>query len=205
MCDTVNKEKLKEYNRRYNAANKEKLKEGHKQYYITRKAKACVVLGGLVCAECGRLDGLTIAHIGELRGERRIIAAALYNWIISNPEEAIKKVRILCANCNHLERGADGAGAGVQRHREAIGRLGGVCVWCEETDIRVLTKDHIHDDGATDPRSSYQISKYIIEGDLEEILETFQCLCHACQLEKERERRQTDDLGIPILKSGEDM
>ena len=113
-----------EYRRMYNANNSGRMREYNKQY----RTKAYAILGPSVCCVCGRTDGLEIAHIDRLREEKRLLGVMLYRWVINNPEQAIKKVRILCANCNHLERGADETSYSVRKHRRAMKRLGGVCV-----------------------------------------------------------------------------
>lgn len=188
------KQQKHEYMNQYNI-DKEERREYMKQYYIDARRKAWVVLGPEKCIECGRLSGLEIAHIDGLHGKRRMNTLALYRWIINNPEEAVKRHGLLCANCNWLEALRDNNWTRnspvAQRNAEAIVRLGGKCMRCGITNVQVLTVDHINDDGARDrqERTKHQITTYILTSNLEEVKESFQCLCWACQREKERSRR----------------
>ena len=119
----------------------------------------------------------------------------LYGWIIKYPQKAIEKYRILCANCNWLERPESNSPFHSYSYNrrirmKAIDKLGGKCVVCGITNMTILTIDHINNDGAIEriKLDECQIRNKIINSDLKEINKSYQCLCHTCQLVKERKR-----------------
>jgi hypothetical protein len=63
-------------------------------------------LFGNVCASCGYDDprALCFDHIADDGNEHRTKVRVLpAQWIISNPEEAIDRLQVLCANCNLIK------------------------------------------------------------------------------------------------------
>jgi len=71
-------------------------------------------------------------------------------------------------------------------HHEAVVVLGGVCVYCGITDIRVLQIDHIHNNGMEERRktSNTQIYRKIIKDPNSR--ENYQILCANCNWIKRR-------------------
>jgi len=73
------------------------------------KRLAILAILGNQCIKCGNKDRrvLVLDHIhGGGSKERRkwkYSTANIYNWYLKNPEIAIQKLQVLCANCNMIK------------------------------------------------------------------------------------------------------
>ena len=177
---------------------------------------------GVRCKSCGKSDIeiLTVDHIdGNGAEHRREIGLAgmggynFYRWLKKNnyPDG----FQILCFNCNfrkrneqlkpknptHLQQVKAKYVRGVKL--ECLDNYGGYECTCGETDIEVLTLDHVNDDGAEHRRKTgtrghnfyHMLRKNGFPND-----PPLQVLCLNCQIKKrqrkydeERESRQSND------------
>jgi len=72
---------------------------------------------------------------------------------------------------------------------QLIEKFSGKCIWCGETDTELLEFDHIHNDGAKEPRTQNNSSGRSNGGrstlaKVRKAPERFQLLCKACNLKK---------------------
>jgi len=138
-----------------------------KAYRVRIKLAVLSHYGG-GCAVCGIDDHnlLTIDHIGGSGNEHRKVTGVgvnFYNWLIQNDFPG--GFQVLCWNHNRLkyvnERSFSliGGKAEVSRlcnarvKRLVINQYGGQCQFCGETNIDVLTIDHVNGGGRRHLRS----------------------------------------------------
>jgi len=174
------------------------------------------------CRNCGEddIDILTIDHVNDNGAEhRREIGLAgrggypFYQWLKNNSYP--DGFQVLCYNCNFRKRNKQLKPENpthIQEVRAAYARriklecldaYGGHECPCGETDIEVLTLDHVNDDGAEHRRNTgtrgqnfyHMLRKNGFPND-----PPLQVLCLNCQIKKrqqkydeERKSRQGDD------------
>lgn len=84
-----------------------KFKESNRRYTASIRPKLVAELGGK-CVKCGFNDirALQIDHIngGGSKEVRKRGTTEMYRFYLKNKEEAIKKLQILCANCNWIKK-----------------------------------------------------------------------------------------------------
>ncbi|MFQ5440699.1 MAG: CxxC-x17-CxxC domain-containing protein, partial [Nitrosopumilaceae archaeon] len=82
---------------------------GSEKFYNTLKEKLFEILGGKVCSNCGFKDerALGFGHIYDSNtfdDVRRGGSASSWGKYISDPELAREELRVLCLNCNELQK-----------------------------------------------------------------------------------------------------
>jgi len=102
-------EKTKAQHDRYRSKNIGKQRIWEKQHTLREKFTLYQILGGRVCVKCGFSDwrALQIAHkngSGSQDRKKFKYITTMYRYYRKNPDEARKKLKILCANCNWIER-----------------------------------------------------------------------------------------------------
>jgi len=100
----------REYQKRksYHQANRKRENEQNRKYRTGLKNRLFQLLGGWFCVKCGFNDkrALQIAHKnndGNEDRKRLPTVSTLAIYYLKHPEEAIKKLEILCANCNFIQ------------------------------------------------------------------------------------------------------
>ena len=105
------KEKEKEYHKRYEQTHREKCLEYHKKTNHKRRLETLILAGGIKCVKCGFSDwrALQVDHINGGGSKNRLDSLKLKVDIKKSPQ----KYQILCANCNWIKR---------YENKEAIGK-----------------------------------------------------------------------------------
>lgn len=134
----------------------------HKLYGDTLRDLVVTTYGG-VCAVCGETNVafLSVDHISNDGAEhRREVGQGhrFYLWLRKNhfPQEGFQ---LLCANCNWRKRVDSQSDPFSQKaiymknwyaslRSETFAAYGGECICCGESQIDVLTIDHVKNDGA---------------------------------------------------------
>lgn len=80
-----------------------------KMYYYKQKNDLAEILGGWICTKCNNRDKrcLQFDHInaGGIHDRTKFKGATvMWNYYINHPEEAKKKLQVLCANCNQIKK-----------------------------------------------------------------------------------------------------
>lgn len=104
-------------------------------------------------------------------------------WYERNPERVkqVKRERMRQSRAANPEKYAEHSRKAKRKLKQDLfTRYGGLCALCSFTDVRALTLDHIHNDGAEERMEKSQTQIY------REALETFQpmryrVLCMNCQ------------------------
>lgn len=145
--------------KKWREENKEYVKKAKREYSIKKRAEAITGYGGK-CVCCGETIPrfLTISPVttkAEAGYSGRPYGDPFHLWLIKNNFPA--SFRLLCWNCN---LGAVHNSDGLCPHKSTaplidykkavIDAYGGVCECCGEKDPRLLTIDHINNDGAGD-------------------------------------------------------
>jgi hypothetical protein len=205
-----NAKRLKEKTKKYRLSNPEKYIETHKKTLLNKKIQAMQILGGVICKKCGYNDNraLQFDHIsGGGRLEKRtnnLTTTGIIRKIIRNPDEAIKKYQVLCANCNtikitekkehphilnptekQLKRRINQQKSQQKLKIDAMNCLGGViCNSCGSSDIRYLQVDHINGGGGKELEkiSTSGVYKKIRDNSL--CRKEYQVLCANCNIIK---------------------
>lgn len=159
-------------------------------------------LGGWKCVVCGNADRdvLTFDHkYGRGEEERRQMGGQYpsINYYYMHPDDARRKLQVLCASCNWRRNAIEHQGVGTSRSAADVRRmrrclitlLGGPrCVCCGEVDGTVLTIDHINGGGTADRRlrGGYwpMINDYLTHP--EEATRVLQVLCRNCNWKRHR-------------------
>jgi len=159
------------------------------------------------CDVCGNLDTriLQVDHIkgGGRKEYKGAGSRPLYRRILKMPVvEALEKHRLLCPNCNFLER-LKMSGVNEYSTRNTYNNLrwnvldylsdGSNCKECGCDDIRVLQIDHVRGGGTQDYREfggSLQIYRKILKMSKSQALKQYQVLCANCNWIKRVERRE---------------
>lgn len=97
------------YHHNWRMNNKASIKESRLKYKSKLKEDIFNILGGKRCVRCGFTDerALQIDHInGRGNAERKNFnrPAVMRAYYRQHPEEAKKKLQVLCANCNWIKR-----------------------------------------------------------------------------------------------------
>lgn len=170
-----NKDKVSQYMKEYNKSYKKKYHSNHvgeeKAYKVVyhkihngNLKQTILSRYGGQCAICGVTDPafLNIDHIDGRGGEHRrsigVSGAAFYEWLINN--DFPPGFQVLCWNHNwlkyletvRLSLSDSGANHRVRKSNNklkmlVISHYGGRCACCGETNVDVLTIDHINGGG----------------------------------------------------------
>lgn len=152
------------YGAKYRAENREKVNARKRAQLLELKVEVFAHYGGSRCSMCPetRLGALGLNHIlgGGKTHRKEIGPGQFYRWI--RDHNYPPDFRVLCSNCNiiaHLERLQNVSlsmthDAVKLRKRYADAKqkmmemLGGSCVICRKSDLRILTVHHVQGDGA---------------------------------------------------------
>jgi len=162
---------------------------------IRAKYEAFRLLGSK-CIQCGdtRLEILCINHINGDGAEDEFsgIGQLIYRAICAG-KRTTDGLNLLCPNCNVLHEYALGRRTGESRpgklHTTVIKMLGGVCVKCGCTDLRVLEVNHIDGGGKTEYLSKSNQAFYwkVFYG--ERTIDDLNVMCASCNALYEYERK----------------
>jgi hypothetical protein len=195
-----NKESILEYQAKYYQENKEYLIDYQRKYVNELRNKLYQILGPR-CVVCGidDLQFLTVDHInddgGRDREERGGLPGLLryLRGIDWNEKYIRENLQILCYNHNcgkgrrlYLDKPDKELNPGERKNRKLLTEtfnFFGPCEVCGESDLRYLSIDHRHNDGAEcrrngepDGRDLYQYFRNI--GWPEDLKQKYGCLCY---------------------------
>ena len=202
-------EKINEYRRSYRVKNRDRLNEHAREYRVDRHQEdteyrvkkwysdriKCIKYYGGCCAVCGesRVEFLVIDHINnDGNTDRAGRGDKVCRRLIKN--KFPPGFQVLCWNHNHLKRlefnkskwlNTSSSIRKMKSHRKCrnavISRYGGKCVVCGESDVDLLTIDHINGGGNKHRSEISDIYRWL---KLNDFPLGFQVLCHNCNCGK---------------------
>lgn len=210
ISNPENKVSRQEYGKNYRQVPKNKKRSNEKRN-VRRPIKdkertKCLffILGGYKCVKCGFRDhrGLEKDHInddGYLDNQRFSDDRSRDLYYVCHPEEARKKLQVLCANCNaikeknrrEIEWNSQNPSARSIRDRNDYFELkkkahlilgGSICIICNFKNEKALDIEHIHGKGNIDRKQysrSNQFLKSIIENPVQAV-KKLQITCRNC-------------------------
>jgi len=200
-----NKVHLKSYHKEYVSRNREHINENIRKYQASLRSKLFNILGNK-CAICGitEVKLLTIDHIkggGSKEKKReggRYVTRHLHK--LGWPEDYIKdNYQILCWNHNaskgrrkYLDMKVKDLNSEQRRSlklwKKAL-EFFGPCKVCGEKNLRFITIDHIHNDGAERRKNGEKggiplLKNFDKQGWPDALKEIYQILCYNCNCAK---------------------
>ncbi len=102
------------YMRVYRADHPEYVKKDYENR-IRYRLELMDILGGKKCKQCGFTDNRAL-HIDHIKGggcreykpQHGYNSMRMYVFYVKHPEQAKKKLQVLCANCNSIKRYTNG-------------------------------------------------------------------------------------------------
>lgn len=187
------------YNRSYYQKNREQILENAQQYQLQTKIEVLSHYSGGTpqCAICGEsnLKFLGLDHLngGGKAHKREIGGAGQYVYLWARKNNYPPMFQVLCHNCNIKKSDKIGTSSAAvwkaNLKQRVLSRYSGgtpKCKECDETDIRVLTIDHINGDGAEEKKKLGigDGARFYAYLDKLELRDDLQVLCHNHNLGK---------------------
>ena len=180
------------WQKKWEQANPDAARKNYLLWSRQHKLKVIEAYGGK-CCQCGEniSDFLELDHVnGGGQKDKRL--AYLYTALVQknnykHPEGL--PLQLLCSNCNHLKRNTyniKNSSVFIMK-QQVYEHYGNQCVCCKQNDVRVLTLDHVNNDGFRDKRPAINIYSYLLKHNFQYPFE-LQLLCWNCNVGKHRNK-----------------